>query len=77
MYFDTLMPTLLMIVETQIDKDLRVLRGKAMECLSIVGACVPVERFQYVRVGLWRGESRGCEDICCCFFYLQPFLTRL
>ena len=56
-FFDSFMPILMWIVETQTDKELRVVRGKAMECLSIIGGCVPPERFKCVR------RHRGHGDL--------------
>ncbi len=45
-FFDHFMPVLIWIAESQTDPDYRVVRGRAMECLSILGSSVPAERFR-------------------------------
>jgi hypothetical protein len=45
-FFDHFMPVLIWIAESQTDPEYRVVRGRAMECLSILGSSVPVERFR-------------------------------
>jgi importin-5 len=47
-FFDIFMPTLIWIVETITDDNMRMIRGRAMECLSILGASVEPARFAYV-----------------------------
>jgi hypothetical protein len=44
-HFDSIMPPLMGIVETQTSTEMRMVRGKSLECLSIVGGSVAPERF--------------------------------
>jgi hypothetical protein len=44
-YYDTLMPYLKNILENANGKEFRTLRGKAMECASLIGVAVGKERF--------------------------------
>ena len=44
-YYDQFMPSLKFIVQHATSKDLRLLRGKAIECISLVGLAVGKEKF--------------------------------
>jgi len=44
-YYDTFVPLLKTILTTALHKDLRMLRGKAMECISLIGIAVGKEKF--------------------------------
>ena len=44
-YYDQFMPSLKFIVQNAKSKDLRLLRGKAIECISLVGLAVGKEKF--------------------------------
>ena len=44
-YYDQFMPSLKFIVQNATSKDLRLLRGKAIECISLVGLAVGKEKF--------------------------------
>ncbi|KAI6650329.1 Importin-5-like [Oopsacas minuta] len=44
-YYDQFMPSLKFIVQNATSRDLRLLRGKAIECISLVGLAVGKEKF--------------------------------
>nr|CAH8872708.1 unnamed protein product [Trichobilharzia regenti] len=44
-YYDRFMPVLKYIMENAVHKDLRVLRGKTIECISLIGLAVGKEKF--------------------------------
>ncbi|CAH8670565.1 unnamed protein product [Schistosoma margrebowiei] len=44
-YYDRFMPVLKYIMENAIHKDLRLLRGKTIECISLIGLAVGKEKF--------------------------------
>eukprot|EP01123_Difflugia_compressa_P007967 TRINITY_DN225_c0_g1_i1.p1 TRINITY_DN225_c0_g1~~TRINITY_DN225_c0_g1_i1.p1 ORF type:complete len:1096 (-),score=260.74 TRINITY_DN225_c0_g1_i1:411-3698(-) len=44
-YYDTFVPILKTILNTATTKDLRTMRGKAMECISLIGIAVGKEKF--------------------------------
>ena len=39
-YYDRFMPTLKYVMENAVPKDLRLLRGKTIECISLIGLAV-------------------------------------
>lgn len=43
-YYDVFMPSLKDIVEYAVDKELRLLRGKTIECISLIGLAVGKEK---------------------------------
>lgn len=45
-YYDSVMPYLKVILENATDKSNRMLRAKAMECISLVGMAVGKEKFK-------------------------------
>lgn len=45
-YYDAVMPYLKVILENATDKSNRMLRAKAMECISLVGMAVGKEKFK-------------------------------
>ncbi|TKC53354.1 hypothetical protein EI555_005669 [Monodon monoceros] len=44
-YYDSFMPSLKHIVENAVQKELRLLRGKTIECISLIGLAVGKEKF--------------------------------
>lgn len=44
-YYDTFMPFLKQVLKSANGKDLRMLRGKAMECITLMGVAVGKEKF--------------------------------
>jgi len=44
-YYDTFMPFLKSVLSNATSKDYRILRGKAMECISLIGVAVGKEKF--------------------------------
>lgn len=44
-YYDRFMPSLKYIFTNAVDKDYRLLRGKAIECISLIGLAVGAEKF--------------------------------
>ncbi|PKU32493.1 hypothetical protein llap_17202 [Limosa lapponica baueri] len=44
-YYDLFMPSLKHIVENAVQKELRLLRGKTIECISLIGLAVGKEKF--------------------------------
>ncbi|XP_077408613.1 importin-5 [Vanacampus margaritifer] len=44
-YYDSFMPSLKHIVEIAVQKELRLLRGKTIECISLIGLAVGKEKF--------------------------------
>ena len=58
-YYDAVMPYLKVILENATDKSNRMLRAKAMECISLVGMAVGKEKFKEdaKQVGLKRSGS--------------------
>uniref|UniRef100_A0A3B4B4F7 TOG domain-containing protein n=1 Tax=Periophthalmus magnuspinnatus TaxID=409849 RepID=A0A3B4B4F7_9GOBI len=44
-YYDLFMPSLKNIVESAVQKELRLLRGKTIECISLIGLAVGKEKF--------------------------------
>lgn len=59
-YYDLFMPSLKHIVENAVQKELRLLRGKTIECISLIGLAVWKEKvsdLQYVEftiICLWK-----------------------
>lgn len=52
-FYDRFMPTLKYVVENAVSKDLRLLRGKTIECISLIGLAVghdKVKAFKQVYV---------------------------
>lgn len=43
-YYDLFMPSLKHIVENAVQKELRLLRGKTIECISLIGLAVGKEK---------------------------------
>ena len=43
-YYDRFMPSLKYIFTNAVDKDYRLLRGKAIECISLIGLAVGAEK---------------------------------
>ncbi|KAF5892917.1 importin-5, partial [Clarias magur] len=46
-YYDLFMPSLKHIVENAVQKELRLLRGKTIECISLIGLAVGKEKFMH------------------------------
>lgn len=44
-YYDTFMPFLISVLQTATSKEYRLLRGKAIECVSLIGVAVGKDRF--------------------------------
>jgi len=44
-YYDRFMPSLKYIFQNAVDKDFRLLRGKSIECISLIGLAVGTEKF--------------------------------
>uniref|UniRef100_A0A8C5EAQ9 Importin N-terminal domain-containing protein n=1 Tax=Gouania willdenowi TaxID=441366 RepID=A0A8C5EAQ9_GOUWI len=53
-YYEVFMPSLKHIVENAVQKELRLLRGKTIECISLIGLAVGKEKVRSRRVGLVR-----------------------
>lgn len=51
-YYDLFMPSLKHIVENAVQKELRLLRGKTIECISLIGLAVGKEKVQLHRMVL-------------------------
>lgn len=49
-YYDLFMPSLKHIVENAVQKELRLLRGKTIECISLIGLAVGKEKVRLHRV---------------------------
>lgn len=49
-YYDLFMPSLKHIVENAVQKELRLLRGKTIECISLIGLAVGKEKVSRHRV---------------------------
>ena len=47
-YYDRFMPTLKYVMENAVPKDLRLLRGKTIECISLIGLAVGQEKVGYL-----------------------------
>lgn len=47
-YYDLFMPSLKHIVENAVQKELRLLRGKTIECISLIGLAVGKEKVSVV-----------------------------
>lgn len=47
-YYDQFMPSLKDIVQTAVPKELRLLRGKTIECISLIGLAVGKEKVRPV-----------------------------
>ena len=83
-YYDTVMPFLLHIVSTANDPAYRVLRGRAIECATLVGMAVGRERFRAhavalteVMVALQRSGPAADEPDDCTPSYLLQGFARL
>ncbi len=50
-YYDLFMPSLKHIVENGVQKELRLLRGKTIECISLIGLAVGKEKVRPKIVG--------------------------
>ncbi len=50
-YYDLFMPSLKHIVENGVQKELRLLRGKTIECISLIGLAVGKEKVRPEIVG--------------------------
>lgn len=46
-YYDMFMPSLKHIVENAVQKELRLLRGKTIECISLIGLAVGKEKVYF------------------------------
>lgn len=46
-YYDRFMPTLKYVMENAVPRDLRLLRGKTIECISLIGLAVGHDKVQY------------------------------
>lgn len=49
-YYDLFMPSLKHIVENAVQKELRLLRGKTIECISLIGLAVGKEKVHLHRM---------------------------
>ena len=47
MYYDRFMPSLKYIFQNATDKDYRLLRGKCIECISLIGLAVGREKVSF------------------------------
>ncbi|MEJ1280639.1 hypothetical protein NN561_011584 [Cricetulus griseus] len=56
-YYDLFMPSLKHIVENAVQKELRLLRGKTIECISLIGLAVGKEKISYM-ISAW---ARMCK----------------
>lgn len=48
-YYDLFMPSLKHIVENAVQKELRLLRGKTIECISLIGLAVGKEKVPHLK----------------------------
>jgi len=62
-FYDEFMPSLKFIMANATTKDYRLLRGKTIECISLIGLAVGQEK-----VGVWQrvgcGEEHGDRSLC-------------
>ena len=52
-YYDLFMPSLKHIVENAVQKELRLLRGKTIECISLIGLAVGKEKVSDLSTVCW------------------------
>ncbi len=67
-YYDLFMPSLKHIVENGVQKELRLLRGKTIECISLIGLAVGKEKVRPEIVGHYI-----LLVLCTFWFYLITF----
>ena len=67
-YYDRFMPSLKYIFTNAVDKDYRLLRGKAIECISLIGLAVGAEK---VRICI-RNMKSYCDFFFFFFFSFVP-----
>lgn len=73
-YYDRFMPTLKYVMENAVPKDLRLLRGKTIECISLIGLAVGQEKVSYTFTVLFaivlncfeRHITAFFGDLMCC-----------
>lgn len=53
-YYDLFMPSLKHIVENAVQKELRLLRGKTIECISLIGLAVGKDKVRLYRDRSWK-----------------------
>ncbi len=56
-YYDLFMPSLKHIVENAVQKELRLLRGKTIECISLIGLAVGKEKVHLKGDGSWKNNT--------------------
>lgn len=70
-YYDLFMPSLKHIVENAVQKELRLLRGKTIECISLIGLAVGKEKvgksplFSSIYLPIYLSISETNEDLLC------------
>lgn len=76
-YYDTLMPLLLKVLKTDTGADNRVLKGKCIECATLIALAVGKEKFteQYSQelinlLGMYQGQEMADDDA------LKPYLEH-
>lgn len=57
-YYDHFMPSLKYVMAQATAKEYRLLRGKTIECISLVGLAVGQQKVGHV-TGMWSGERLG------------------
>lgn len=59
-YYDLFMPSLKHIVENAVQKELRLLRGKTIECISLIGLAVGKEKVPPPSHGAFKFHTCWC-----------------